>query len=148
MTTEGNDDLYKEIILEHYRHPRNARPLAAPDVTREASNPLCGDQVVLRMKLKRNRIEDISVQVRGCSISCASGSIMTEVMKGKTFAEALALYQRFSGAVQGSGPRLSGLGDVEALQGVRKFPGRLQCALLPWTALEQAVETAEQAAQN
>ncbi len=148
MATDGTDNLYKEIILEHYRHPRNAQPLAKPDATCEGNNPLCGDQVVVQVKLRRGRVEDISVQSRGCSISRASGSIMAEAVLGRTASEALALHRRFSDAVQGSGPHLSGAGDLEALQGVRKFPGRTQCALLPWTTLKRALAAADKAVQR
>ncbi len=148
MPTDGTDNLYKDIILDHYRNPRNARPLAEPDATCEGNNPLCGDQVVVQVKLRRGRVEDITVQSRGCSISRASGSIMTKAVKGTLVSETLALYRRFSDAVQGSGPRLSGAGDLEALQGVRKFPGRTQCALLPWTTLERALAAADKAVQR
>ena len=148
MAIDGTDNLYKAIILEHYRHPHNAQPLAEPDATCEGNNPLCGDQVVVQVKLRRNRIEGLAVQSRGCSISRASGSIMTEAVMGTLVSEALALHRRFSDAVQGSGPRLSGAGDLEALQGVRRFPGRTQCALLPWTTLEQALAAADKAVQR
>ncbi|MBI4308213.1 MAG: SUF system NifU family Fe-S cluster assembly protein [Chloroflexi bacterium] len=134
------DELYREVILDHYRSPRNVRPLADPDVVEEGNNPLCGDEVVVQLKLKDGRIDDVSVRGRGCSISRASGSIMSEAVKGKTPDDALALSQRFRELMRGSGDDASGLGDAGALQGVRKFPIRVKCALLAWTALEQGLE--------
>lgn len=136
---EELDELYKEVILDHYRSPRNARPLANPDVTEEGTNPLCGDEVVLQLKLRGGRIEDVSFQGRGCSISRASGSMMSEAIKGRTLEEALALSQRLKDMMHGAGSDTADLGDLEALQGVRKFPVRVKCALLGWITLEQGL---------
>ncbi len=137
------DDLYKEVILDHYQNPRNRGQLDNPDVATRGHNPLCGDEVILGVKLHGDRIDDIAFSGRGCSISQASASMMTEGVKGHALDEARALMAGFREMMTGSGAT-DGLGeneDMEALQGVKKFPVRVKCALLPWTALEEAIVT-------
>ncbi|MDP8925059.1 MAG: SUF system NifU family Fe-S cluster assembly protein [Chloroflexota bacterium] len=139
------DDLYKEVILDHYQNPRNRGQLEDPDVATRGHNPLCGDEVILGVKLHGDRIDDIAFSGRGCSISQASASMMTQGVKGHAVAEARALAAGFHEMMTGSGST-DGLGeneDMEALQGVKKFPVRVKCALLPWTALEEAIQTWE-----
>ncbi len=137
------DDLYKETILDHYQHPRNRGQLEDPDVATRGHNPLCGDEVLLSLKLSDNVVRDIAFSGRGCSISQASASMMTEGVKGHGLDDARTLMAGFREMMTGSGAT-DGLGeneDMEALQGVKKFPVRVKCALLPWTALEEAIET-------
>ena len=134
------DDLYRDVILDHYRSPRGAAPLAHPTVTQDGYNPLCGDEVKLELLVENGRIADVSVQGRGCSISVASGSLLAEQLKGKTVAEARQVLEAFRALLHGDGaPDEDALGDLMALEGVKSFPVRIKCALLPWTTLEQAL---------
>jgi nitrogen fixation NifU-like protein len=136
------DDLYKETILEHYQRPRNRGSLADPDVPTRGHNPLSGDEVVLSLKLGDDTIDDIAFSGRGCSISQASASMMTEGVKGGSLQAADALGASFTELMTGrSVDGLEGHEDLEALQGVKRFPVRVKCALLPWTALAEAIET-------
>lgn len=137
------DDLYKEVILDHYQNPRNRGQLPDPDVATRGHNPLCGDEVILGVKLDGNEIHDIAFSGRGCSISQASASMMTAGVKGHAVDEARTLAAGFREMMTGSGSTdgLDGNEDMEALQGVKKFPVRVKCALLPWTALEEAIQT-------
>jgi len=141
------DDLYREVILDHYRNPRRRGALEHPDAHADGQNPLCGDELALDLALEGDRIADVRIQGRGCSISQASASMMAEAVAGKTFAEVEALIHRFK-AMMEIEPGDAGLdasrpgavlGDLEALQGVRRFPVRIKCADLPWTTLAQAL---------
>lgn len=138
------DDLYKETILDHYRRPRNRGQLAEPDVATRGHNPLCGDEVLLSLKLADGgMIGDIAFSGRGCSISQASASMMTESVKGRPLEAADQLFAGFKEMMAGDGST-DGLGDqedLEALQGVKRYPVRVKCALLPWTALAEAIQT-------
>jgi len=137
------DDLYREIILDHYRNPRNQAPLEDPDIEARGFNPFCGDEVVLQLKLRDGRIAATSFQGRGCSISQASASMMTEVLKGKTLEEARELYHAFRRLMHGealSEEEAEALGELEALEGVRQYPIRIKCALLGWATLGDGIE--------
>jgi nitrogen fixation NifU-like protein len=141
------DDLYREVILDHYRNPRRRGSLDHPDAHADGQNPLCGDEISLDLALDGDRIADVRLQGRGCSISQASASMMAEAVAGKTIAEAEALIHRFKAMMEiepgdaGIDPSRPGaaLGDLEALQGVRRFPVRIKCADLPWATLAQAL---------
>ena len=136
------DDLYKEVILDHYQHPRNRGKLESPDIATRGHNPLCGDEVELALNIDGDRVQNIAFGGRGCSISQASASMMTETVKGHTLDEAEGLSSAFKEVMTSNGPPES-LGEAEelqALQGVKRYPVRVKCALLPWTALEEAVE--------
>ena len=141
------DDLYREVILDHYRNPRRRGALEHPDAHADGQNPLCGDEISLDLALDGDRIADVRLQGRGCSISQASASMMAEAVAGKTIAEAEALIHRFKAMMEiepgdaGIDPSRPGaaLGDLEALQGVRRFPVRIKCADLPWATLAQAL---------
>jgi nitrogen fixation NifU-like protein len=136
------NDLYKEVILDHYQNPRNHGRLESPDVATRGHNPLCGDEIELSLKLDGERLTELGFAGRGCSISQASASMMTESVKGHTIAESQALAETFKGVMTGGGEP-DGLADNEellALQGVKRYPVRVKCALLPWTALLEAVE--------
>lgn len=134
------DDLYREVILDHYRSPRNRGTLPDPTVVVELSNPLCGDEITLALKVEGGVVQAARFTGRGCSISQSSASMMTEAAQGKPVDEVLRLIGRFQGMMRGEvHPDDADLGDLEALQGVAKFPVRIKCALLPWEALWQAV---------
>lgn len=136
------DDLYREIILDHYRKPRNRGKLEQPNATAEGLNPVCGDEIHLDLILGADgRIEDIAYSGRGCSISQASASMLTEDVKGKTVAEARTLIDEFRAMMtEGGEPPQDESGDIEALQGVAKFPARVKCAMLSWNVLQQAID--------
>jgi nitrogen fixation NifU-like protein len=134
------DDLYRELILEHYSRPRNRGELPDPDIKVEGANPLCGDELAIYVALADGRIADVRFVGRGCSISQASASMMTEQIKGKTLDEARRLSGRFKAMMQGEPVGEDELGDLMALQGVRKFPVRVKCATLSWITLEQGMD--------
>lgn len=142
------EDLYRDVILDHYRNPRHRQPLADPDASAEGVNPLCGDEVTVELAFDGDRLTDISVRGQGCSISQSSASMMSEAVRGKSREEIAELARRFNAMMtaedeseSGIDPQRPGavLGDLEALQGVRRYPVRIKCASLPWTTLEQAL---------
>lgn len=134
------DALYREVVLDHHRHPRGARPLASPDIEASGKNPSCGDEVTLQMSFAGDRIADVGVLTQGCAISTSSGSMMAELVKGRTTTEAAELAERFRQVMHGeSFPTTVDLGDLEVLEGVKQFPVRVKCALLPWITLLDAV---------
>ncbi|TMI76960.1 MAG: SUF system NifU family Fe-S cluster assembly protein [Bacillati bacterium ANGP1] len=139
------DDLYREVILDHYTRPRNKGTIDGADITVEGANPLCGDELSVYVKLTGGRISDVRFVGRGCSISQASASMMTDQIKGKTLREARALVGQFKAMMHGEDVPEEELGDLMALQGVRKFPVRIKCATLAWVALDQGVEEFESA---
>jgi nitrogen fixation protein NifU and related proteins len=136
-------DLYQEVILDHNRRPRNFRVIDAASRTQEGYNPLCGDRLTLYVSLDGDRISDVAFQGSGCAISKASASLMTEALKGKTVAEARALFERFHAMVTSS-PDIDApdLGKLSVLSGVREFPTRIKCASLAWHTLKAAVSDA------
>ncbi|MDY0110230.1 MAG: SUF system NifU family Fe-S cluster assembly protein [Candidatus Krumholzibacteria bacterium] len=134
------DTLYREVVLEHHRHPRGNRPLADPDIEASGQNPSCGDDVVLQMRFEGDRIAAVGVLTRGCAISTSSGSMMAELIEGRTVSEAAALAERFREVMQGKTfPAEVDLGDLSVLEGVKQFPVRIKCALLPWLTLLDAI---------
>jgi len=137
------DDLYREVILDHYTRPRNKGTLESADITVEGANPLCGDELSIYVKLGGGRITHVRFVGKGCSISQASASMMTDLITGKTLAEARKLVERFKAMMHGDAVSEEELGDLVALQGVRKFPVRIKCATLAWVALDQGVEEFE-----
>ncbi len=137
------DDLYRDIILDHYKRPRNKGSLEPHTVRAEGNNPLCGDEIRVDLTLKDGEIEDIAFSGNGCSISQASASMMTEAVKEKPVKTAKELIATFKEMMHGDEVDLDELGDLEALQGVQKFPVRIKCALLAWTTLEQAIGEAK-----
>ncbi len=136
-------ELYQEVILDHTKNPRNFH--AMPDATSKAdgNNPLCGDRVTVYLKLDGDRIVDASFQGQGCAISKSSASIMTESVKGKTRAEAEALYDRFHELITGKAGTADpkALGKLAVFQGVSEFPLRVKCASLAWHTLKSALES-------
>lgn len=140
--------MYRAVILDHYRSPRNREPVERPDATAEGSNPLCGDEVTIAVQLDGDTLSAISVQGQGCSISQASASMMSQAVLGKTekeIAEMTETFKKMMGVIETEEVVVdedrpgATLGDLEALQGVRKFPVRIKCADLAWTTLEEAL---------
>jgi nitrogen fixation NifU-like protein len=157
----GLEDLYREIILDHYRNPRNRGELPVPPAHKvEGFNPLCGDEVVIFLDLEDDKVADIRINGQGCSISQSSASMMAAAIKGKTVEEVRALTRAFKALMSIHEASLDGadssedaddgeavapdpdvkLGDLEALQGVVKFPVRIKCATLSWNTLMQGLD--------
>ncbi len=133
------DDLYQEIILDHYKKPRNAGLIEQPTCFAHGDNPLCGDKIAVSVKLEDDRIADLRWRGAGCAISTASASLMSEAVKGLTKAELDALFSRFHGMVTGTGSA-DGLDKLVVFQGVSEFPVRVKCASLAWHTLKAALE--------
>ncbi|HLQ34223.1 MAG TPA: SUF system NifU family Fe-S cluster assembly protein [Chloroflexota bacterium] len=136
------DELYREIILDHYKQPRNRGELDPHSARVEGNNPLCGDEIQLDVRLNDGQLEDLAFQGRGCSISQASASMMTEAVKAKPLDDVHQLIDIFKDMMRGQPVDTEELGDLEALEGVQKFPVRIKCALLAWTTLEEALKEA------
>jgi len=134
------NELYQEIILDHYRSPRNRRRGAGAIVVHH-DNPLCGDELTVRLELTGEAVASVSWEGHGCSISQASASMMSETVEGLPASEARALIEQLRRMMHGE-PPAEDLGDVMALEGVSKFPVRVKCALLAWMALKDALEQA------
>ncbi|MFN8035194.1 MAG: SUF system NifU family Fe-S cluster assembly protein [Acidimicrobiia bacterium] len=171
----GLEDLYREIILDHYRSPRNRGELPVPPAHKvEGFNPLCGDEVVLYLEVDGDTVADVKISGQGCSISQASSSMMSAAVKGKPVEEVRRLIAAFKALMSIHESRLDGdgsteppaeslgaddgaagqaaldgirLGDLEALQGVVKFPVRIKCATLAWNTLQQALDESGEAAR-
>jgi nitrogen fixation NifU-like protein len=136
-------DLYQQVILDHSKRPRNFLKLQGADRTAEGHNPLCGDEITIYLKMDGELIKDISFQGAGCAISKASASMMTAALKGKTKAEAEALFGKFHEMVTGNRDTASdpaGLGKLEVFCGVCEFPVRVKCASLAWHTLRAALD--------
>ena len=143
----GIEDLYREIILDHYRTPRNRGELQPPAVCAEGNNPLCGDDIRIYLDVADGVVRDVKFSGQGCSISQRSTSMMTVAVKGKPLAEVLAFVRRFKHMMtltEGDDEvdQSINLGDIEALQGVVKFPVRIKCATLGWNTLLEAITEA------
>lgn len=144
----GLEDLYREIILDHYKNPRNRGELPEPAISVEGHNPLCGDEITLYLDVADDIVRDVKVSGQGCSISQSSASMMTQAVIGRPVAEVRAVIRHFKSmmAIEEDGLEPSdtdiSLGDLEALQGVVKFPVRIKCATLSWNTLIQALDQA------
>ena len=146
MSTPDLEELYREILLDHYRRPRNKGALgAAASCSADGANPLCGDQVTVAVHLDDGRIDGIAFDGAGCSISQASSSMMTEYVKGRGVPEAFAAVEAFQQMMVNGEPPDGTFADtdIEALLGVAKFPVRVKCASLAWKTLEQALQACE-----
>lgn len=132
------DDLYREVILDHYRNPRNKGQVEGAQVDLEMLNPTCGDEIRLSLGVEDGRVRDVRFTGKGCSISMASASMMTEAVKGKTLAEVEQLLEGFKATMRGEEAGVD-LGDLESLQGVSRFPVRIKCATLAWETLQKGL---------
>ena len=141
-STPPLSSLFQEVILDHYKRPRNRGPLENANAVVHMNNPTCGDEVVLRLILEQDKINDVKFEGVGCSISQASISMMTNLVKGKTPGEAVDIMNRFTEMMHGNeeAARDKKLGDLRALAGVSKFAARVKCALLGWNALAEALK--------
>jgi nitrogen fixation NifU-like protein len=138
------NDLYRDVILDHNRQPRNFGSLEPADASVEGFNPMCGDHLTLRLNLKDDTISEIRFEGQGCAISTASASLMTEAVKGKTRAQALMLFDRVHDLLtDDAAPVADELGKLAALSGVRQYPARVKCASLCWHTLASALKAAD-----
>lgn len=134
------DDLYRDLILDHYRMPRNRKVVDGFDVDLTQHNPVCGDEIRLTAKLEDGQVQEIGFMGQGCSISQSSASMMTEMLKGATVEDAEHLAAHFRGMLQGGQPNEDEMGDLMALQGVSKYPVRVKCAVLAWDTFTKALQ--------
>jgi len=135
------DDLYRDILMDHYKFPRGNKTITNADLENEGHNPSCGDDIVMRFKFDGDKIADVSVDCMGCAISVASGSMLADIVKGKTIGEVIEIAKTVKAMLKGEHPDdEKDLGDLEALRGVSKFPVRIKCALLSWTTMMDALE--------
>jgi nitrogen fixation protein NifU and related proteins len=138
------NDLYRDVILDHNRRPRNFGALVPADASVEGFNPMCGDHLTLRLRLDRDTISDIRFEGQGCAISTASASLMTEAVKGKSRDEALQLFDRIHQLLTDDhAPPAEELGKLAALSGVREYPARVKCASLCWHSLASALKSTD-----
>jgi nitrogen fixation NifU-like protein len=136
------DDLYREVVLDHHRHPRGRQPLARVDSRAHGFNPTCGDELLLNLAIDGDRVTGVQVECRGCAISTASGSMLAQILPGRTVAEAEATASAFRSLMHGETVAEGvDLGDLEALEGVRRFAVRVKCAMLAWVTLRDALAT-------
>ena len=140
------EDLYREVILDHYRSPRNKGELPPPATCTEGTNPLCGDEIKIFLDVADGTVRDVRFSGHGCSISQASASMMTAIVKGKPLADVRAVAKRFKQLMtieedDGNTPTDIRLGDIEALQGVVKYPVRIKCAVLGWNTLLEGLNS-------
>lgn len=136
-------DLYQEVIIDHSKRPRNFQKLENADRVAYGNNPLCGDKLRVELKLQDDRVSEIAFQGSGCAISTASASLMTESVKGKTRAEAEALFERFHDLITTDKAADANLGKLAVFSGVREYPVRAKCATLAWHTLRAALREAE-----
>lgn len=134
------DDLYRRVIMDHYKNPRNKGKFEDEGFTIDLNNPTCGDKIMLQLQLEDGIVKNARYTGDGCSISMSSASMMTEAVKGKTLPQALELAERFSSLMKGEEVEFDEYEDIEALSGVNKFPARIKCATLAWNALRKGIE--------
>lgn len=140
MSFNNLDTLYRQVIMDHYKNPRNKGSLEDNSVIIDMNNPTCGDRIHLTMKVEDGKVVDAKFDGEGCSISMASASMMTQTIIGKDISTATKLSHIFSEMIQGNDYEDDeDLGDIEALQGVSKFPARIKCATLAWKAMEKGL---------
>lgn len=150
MSINSNlDQLYRQVIMDHYKNPRNKGSLGEEAVTVDMNNPTCGDRIRLTLQVEDGIIQDAKFDGEGCSISMSSASMMTQAVKGKTVEEAMKLSEIFSDMMTGKDYDDSiDLEDIEALNGVSKFPARIKCATLSWKAMEKGVHQQNQGTEE
>jgi nitrogen fixation NifU-like protein len=138
------DELYRRVIMDHYKNPRNRGTLDEDSVTVNLNNPTCGDRIELQLQVENGVVKLAKYTGEGCSISMSSASMMTDAVRGKTLDEALGLAEKFSAMMQGQPVEFEEYEDLEALSGVSKFPARIKCATLAWNALRKGIEAGRQ----
>ncbi len=137
------DDLYQEIILEHYKQPKNQGVVPKADIEVNGRNPFCGDEITLTLKIVDGIVEDVKFNGSGCAISQASASVMTDHIKGKKVNEIKELFQEFAHMVRGEEhehPHIDDMDELSAFQGVSGYPTRVKCAMLAWNAMKEGLE--------
>jgi nitrogen fixation NifU-like protein len=134
------EELFKEIIIEHYQHPKNHGHIEHPDAKSDGSNPLCGDEIAMELKFDGNRVKDVMFTGNGCSISQSAASLLTEAIKGKTIEETRKIMEEYKNMLAGKNYNSELLGDLEALSDVKKYPARVKCASLSVAVLDQALQ--------
>ncbi|MDQ0155290.1 Fe-S cluster assembly sulfur transfer protein SufU [Robertmurraya andreesenii] len=140
MSSNNLDQLYRQVIMDHYKNPRNKGVLEDGSLTINMNNPTCGDRIQLTLRVEDGKVIDAKFEGEGCSISMSSASMMTQAIKGKTTEDAIKLSKIFSNMMLGNEYDDDiDLGDIEALQGVAKFPARIKCATLAWKAMEKGL---------
>jgi nitrogen fixation protein NifU and related proteins len=145
MSFNNLDSLYRQVIMDHYKNPRNKGVIEDGNLTINMNNPTCGDRIQLSMNVVDGIVTDAKFEGEGCSISMSSASMMTQAIKGKKIEDAIKLSTVFSNMMQGKEYEDDlDLGDIEALQGVSKFPARIKCATLAWKAMEKGLKEEEQ----
>ena len=142
MASNNLDTLYRQVIMDHYKNPRNKGSLEGDSLVIDMNNPTCGDRIHLTLQVEDGIVKDAKFDGEGCSISMSSASMMTQTIKGKSVDEAMKLASIFSDMMQGKDYDEDNLdlGDIEALQGVNKFPARIKCATLAWKAMEKGLK--------
>lgn len=143
MSFNNLDNLYRQVIMDHYKNPRNKGSLDEGNLTVDMNNPTCGDRIHLTLKVEDGIVTDVKFDGEGCSISMSSASMMTQAIKGKDVETAMKLSHIFSDMMQGKEVEIDDdldLGDIESLQGVSKFPARIKCATLAWKAMEKGLD--------
>ncbi|KAA1042519.1 Fe-S cluster assembly sulfur transfer protein SufU [Macrococcus equipercicus] len=144
MSFNNLDQLYRSVIMDHYKNPRNKGVIADGTMTIDMNNPTCGDRIRLTLNMEGDTIQDAKFEGEGCSISMSSASMMTQAIKGHTIEEALHMSSEFSRMMLGEDYNIDeDMGDIEALSGVAKFPARIKCATLAWKALEKGTQEEE-----
>jgi nitrogen fixation NifU-like protein len=138
------DELYRRVIMDHYKNPRNRGALDEDSVTVNLNNPTCGDRIRLQLQMEDGVVKLAKYTGEGCSISMSSASMMTDAIRGKTLDEALGMAEKFSALMQGQPVEFEEYEDLEALSGVSKFPARIKCATLAWNALRKGIEAGRQ----
>ena len=140
MSSNNLDQLYRQVIMDHYKNPRNKGSIEDGALTIDMNNPTCGDRIHLTLQIEDGKVKDAKYDGEGCSISMSSASMMTQAIKGRNVNEALKLSEIFSDMMLGKDyDDTIDLGDIEALAGVSKFPARIKCATLAWKAMEKGV---------
>lgn len=140
--TSSLDDMYREVILDHYRSPRGKKPLDKANLLSDGMNPSCGDELTLRAQIEGDIVAEVQVDCKGCAISVASASMLAEAVKGRTLNEVREIAQAVRKIVKGDEEAKlpDELEDIEALRGVRQFPVRVKCALLAWVTLLEGLD--------
>lgn len=142
--TASLDDMYREIILDHYRSPRGKKPVEHADIHTQGQNPSCGDEISMDVEMDAGVVKDVHVNCRGCAISVASGSMLAETVKGRPLGEVKRIAEVVRKMLKGEQVEIpTDLGDIDALKGVRQFPVRVKCALLAWVTLIEGMKSYE-----